>query len=167
MSNITVESLQKLFDSLESSYSVELPERYKKFLLDEEYKKYSNVKLTGYVQGPYELDFVNSSLLSLEEIGEYAGIYDIDDIPWDEDYADYVPLALLSHPDVDESKCFFVIDVVKKDSPVLLFDYEGWTLYPVSDSFDGFLEKLPEAHNDISRSFTPGDGDEEDDDDDE
>jgi hypothetical protein len=80
----------------------------------------------------------------------------MDDVPWSDDYAGYVPLASLSHPEVDEPKVFLVHQVAGDQHRVLLFDYEGWRLYPLADSFDAFLANLPRATNDVATAFRPG-----------
>jgi hypothetical protein len=102
------------------------------------------------------MDFVDELLADVAELGQSAGIYDMDDVPWNDDYQGFVPLASLSHPEVDEPKVFLVQQVGGDSHRVLLFDYEGWKLYPLADSFDGFLANLPRATNDISTSFRPG-----------
>ena len=145
-----------LLDKIESAYGVSLPERYRRFLRDGEYERYPRIELAGYIRGPYEIDFVDELLPVVAELGQNAGIYDMDDVPWSQDYAGYVPLASLSHPDVDEPKVFLVHQVGGGQHRVLLFDYEGWRLYPLADSFESFLANLPKATNDITTAFRPG-----------
>jgi hypothetical protein len=152
---------KELVKALESTYGVKLPPRYEKFLLTKEYEKYSKVEFSGYFTGPYTLDFLDENLTDVVELGMAHGIDDIDDTPWSDDYASFVPLAALSHPDVDEPKMFLVIDVDKEANPVLVFAQEGWKLFPVSKSFEDFLKHLPKIKTDIKKSFTPG-GDSED-----
>jgi hypothetical protein len=151
-----------LIAKMEKHYSVKLPERYKTFLSNAEHEKHPRVKFSGYHRGPYDLDFTSDLLADVAELGMNAGISDMDDVPWDEDYAAYVPLAELSHPEVDEPKMFLVLDVKSPKHPVLLFAQEGWKLYPIAASFDAFLAALPEAKNDISKSFRPGEDSDDD-----
>jgi hypothetical protein len=145
-----------LLDRIESAYGVTLPERYRRFLESGEYRRYPRIELAGYIRGPYDMDFVDDLLADVAELGQNAGIYDMDDVPWSEDYAGYVPLASLSHPEVDEPKVFLVHQVKGDQHRVLLFDYEGWRLYPLADSFESFLANLPRATNDIATAFRPG-----------
>ena len=146
-----------LIERIESAYNVSLPERYRRFLLDGEYQRYPRIELNGYIRGPYQMDFLDDLLPDVAELGQNAGIYDMDDVPWNDDYQGFVPLASLSHPEVDEPKVFLVHQVAGDQHRVLLFDYEGWKLYPLADSFDNFLANLPRATNDISTSLRPGD----------
>ena len=145
-----------LLAQIESAYGVSLPERYRRFLREGEYQRYPRIELAGYIRGPYDLDFVDELLADVSELGQNAGIYDMDDVPWSDDYAGYVPLASLSHPEVDEPKVFLVHQVAGDQHRVLLFDYEGWRLYPLADSFESFLAGLPRATNDIATAFRPG-----------
>jgi len=145
-----------LLGQIESAYGVSLPERYRRFLREGEYQRYPRIELAGYIRGPYDLDFVDELLADVSELGQNAGIYDMDDVPWSDDYAGYVPLASLSHPEVDEPKVFLVHQVAGDQHRVLLFDYEGWRLYPLADSFESFLAGLPRATNDIATAFRPG-----------
>ena len=145
-----------LLARIESSYGVTLPERYRRFIESGEYRRYPRIELAGYIRGPYDMDFVDELLPDVAELGQNAGIYDMDDVPWSDDYAGYVPLASLSHPEVDEPKVFLVHQVGGDRHRVLLFDYEGWRLYPLADSFESFLTNLPKATNDIATAFRPG-----------
>jgi hypothetical protein len=135
---------------------VTLPERYRRFIDSGEYQRYPRIELAGYIRGPYDLDFVDDLLADVAELGQNAGIYDMDDVPWSDDYTGFVPLASLSHPEVDEPKVFLVHQVGGGQHRVLLFDYEGWRLYPLADSFESFLAGLPKATNDIATAFRPG-----------
>lgn len=147
---------QALLDRIEAAYGVSLPERYRRFLLAGEFRAYPRVELAGYIRGPYDMNFVDPLLPDVAELGMNAGIHDMDDVPWRDDYAGFVPLASLSHPDVDEPKVFLVQQVAGEENRVLLFDYEGWRLYPLADSLDQFLANLPSASNDIATAFRPG-----------
>jgi hypothetical protein len=144
-----------LISRMEARYSRTLPDRYKRFLSSGEHEKHSKVVLAGFIRGPYNLDFVDPDLADLSQLGYKQGIHDIDDVPWDAKYASYVPLAVMWHPELDEPKLFLVLDTATLGNPVLLFDHEGWALYPLAKTFDGFLKALPKATNDISKSFRP------------
>ena len=147
---------KKLIKAMETAYDVTLPARYKKFLEGGEHERYPAVKLSGYIRGPYDLNFLDELLADVAELGINAGISDMDDVPWSTDYAAYVPLASLSHEDVDEPKMFLVLDVETKGNPVLLFDQEGWVLFPLAKTFEAFLKALPAATTAIKESFNPG-----------
>jgi hypothetical protein len=146
----------ELVTRLEEAYGVSMPERYRRFLSEGEHERYRRIELSGYIRGPYDLDFTDRLLTDVTELGENAGIHDMGDVPWNDDYAGYVPLASMSHPDLDEPKLFLVHDVARPAHRVFLFDYDGWRLYPLADSFDAFLANLPKATNDISTAFRPG-----------
>ncbi|MGH7284539.1 MAG: SMI1/KNR4 family protein [Polyangiaceae bacterium] len=160
-------SAKKFLASMASAYDVKLPKRYRDFLESGEHKKHSHITLSGYFQGPYDLDFLDEDLADIAELGNNAGIYDMDDVPWADDYAAYVPLASMTHPEVDEPKMFLVLDVESKKNPVFIFGQEGWKLYPIAKSFDEFVDELPKAHAEITDSFRPGDEDDDGDEDDE
>lgn len=151
-------SAPEFIKKMEKTYSAKLPAIYKSFLLEKRYEKYPKVEMTGFIRGPYFLDFTDPDLANTKELGWNSGIQDMDDCNWLEDYVGYVPLASMSHPKLKEgSKGFLVLNVAKEHAPVLLFDYEGWMLYPLADSFKDFLAGLPNAKNDIATSFCPWD----------
>lgn len=154
-------SVQELLASVESAYGVKLPKRYRSFLESGENEKHPRITLSGYFTGPYDLDFTDDLLADVAELGMNAGIDDMDDVPWSDDYSAYVPLASLSHPEVDEPKMFLVLDAETEGNPVLLFHQEGWKLYPIAKSFGAFLKDLPNAKTDITKSFRGGEEDED------
>jgi tetratricopeptide (TPR) repeat protein len=143
-------------DALEKVYGVSLSQRYRDFLQSGEHARHDKIVLAGYIRGPYDLDFTDALLADVGELGVNAGISDMDDVPWSSDYAGFVPLASMSHPEVDEPKMFLVLDGKKAEHPVLLFDHEGWTLYRLADSFEAFLAKLPAAEVDLAARVRPG-----------
>jgi hypothetical protein len=144
-----------LIERLETSYGVALPHACKTFLLEGAYRRCRTVELRGFIQGRYDLDFLDEELSDVVELGLSAGIHDMEDVPWSETYADYVPLASMAHPDVEEPRMFLVLDVVSEGNPVLLFEHEEWRLYPLSDGFDSFLRDLPTLRTDHKLSFKP------------
>jgi hypothetical protein len=148
----------ELLAQMESNYDQPMPARYRQFLLSGEYQNYAKLEMSGYIRGPYNLNFVDPDLAHVAELGLKIGISDMDDVPWAEDYSAYVPLAMMWHPKLDEPKLFLVVEV-SEDCPVLMFDYDGWKLYPIAPSLDQFLAALPKASNDITSSFRPGDTD--------
>lgn len=151
-------SAEEFIKKMERTYSAKLPAVYKKFLTDRLYVKYPKVEMTGFIRGPYFLDFTDSDLSNTKELGWNSGIHDMDDCNWSEDYVGYAPLASMSHPKLKEgAKGFLVMKVSDPALPVLLFDYEGWTLYPLAASFGEFLKNLPNAKNDTATSFCPWD----------
>lgn len=147
-----------LVDKLEKAYGVELPERYRKFIESGEHAKHKRVEWSGYIRGPYNLDFTDDLLVDVIELGNNAGISDMDDVPWEDDFASWVPIASLSHEDVQEPKMFLVLHA--ETEAVALFHYDGWRLCKVSDSFDDFVKGLPKATNELG-GFDSDDDDED------
>lgn len=144
--------LKKLLSKIELAYNIKLPERYKKFILENEYKKYSEeVEFTGYIRGPYTLDFIDENLDDVMKLGEHQGIYDMED-GWEAPFHTYIPFASYSHPEVDEPKGFLVWDKSSDQMPILLYDYDGPRVYAVADSLDLFLKNFPTLHNDLKKS---------------
>ena len=72
-----------------------------------------------------------------------AGIDDMDDVPWTDDFASWIPIASMSHPDVVEPKMFLALDT--ESGAVSIFHQDGWKMCRVSKSFDSFVKELPEA----------------------
>lgn len=132
-----------LVKDLEKAYDVELPERYKKFLENKEFEKHKRVQFSGYISGPYDLDFTDELLTDVKELGMNAGIDDMDDVPWEEDFAEWVPIASFFHEDVQEPKMFLALNTANE--AVSIFHQDGWTLCPVAKSFDAFVKGLPNA----------------------
>lgn len=142
--------------AMESAYGIVLPVSYRAFLDHQEYRKHPTLRLEGYLRGDYELDFTDELLADVSELGHAAGISDIEDAAWSKEYAGYVPLARLTHPDVVEPKMFLVLDARVAHGPVLLFHQDGFSLIPLAESFEGFVASLPVVQTDIARSFRPG-----------
>lgn len=151
--------MANLVDKLEKAYGVELPERYRKFIESNEYAKHKRVDLAGYIRGPYDLDFTDDLLVDAIELGNNAGISDMDDVPWSDDFAAWVPIASLSHKDVPEPKMFLVLNAGTEE--VALFHHDGWRLCKVDDNFDAFVKGLPNATNQIG-GFESDDDDDDD-----
>jgi hypothetical protein len=139
--------MANLVDKLEKTYGVELPERYRKFIESNEYAKHKRVEFSGYIRGPYDLDFTDDLLVDVTELGMNAGISDMDDVPWSDDFAAWVPIASVSHPDVEEPKMFLALNA--DTEAVALFHYDGWNLCKVDDNFDSFVKGLPKLTNEI------------------
>jgi hypothetical protein len=147
--------MQEFIAIMESAYGIKLPAMYNDFLLNEKFEDYPKIEFKGHISGEYLLDFTDELLNDAVELGENAGIYDMPDVDWEARYSNYIPLASISHPEIDEPKGFLVMDIKSKDNPVLLFDEEGWRLYPLADSFEAFLKNLPVAKTDIKKAFVP------------
>lgn len=146
----------ELIKAMESAYSTTLPEKYKNFLNNREYIKYPEIKFQGYIRGSYDLDFMNLYLADVNELGIMCGISDMDDVPWKEDYSNFIPLAALSHSEIDEPQMFLVLDVKQEGNPVLLFDQKSnWALFMLANSFESFLENLPEGKTDHKNKVLP------------
>jgi Flp pilus assembly protein TadD len=147
-----------LLEALRKRHGARLPDRYQRFLESSEYSRYPEVVFEGFIRGPYHLDFDSEDLADPTELALGHGIDDADDIDWTGDYSNYLPLAGLHHPEATEPKMFLMFDVRGKH-PVVLFDHEGWTLYPLAESLDRFLAELPKAVVDVSRGFRPDEED--------
>jgi hypothetical protein len=148
--------IQEFIESMEENYNVALPQSYKDFLLSGEYKSHPVIELSGYIRGTYNLNFVLPELASIDEFAEeYALVQGFDDANWSGDFKDYIALAHMSHPDVDEPQIFLVLDVKTANSPVFLFDGGSFKLFPLSDSLKAFLSDLPDATTDITKAFRP------------
>jgi hypothetical protein len=141
-------------EALERHYPGRLPPRLRTFLESGEHARYGAIEFSGYIRGPYELSFVADGLADVAEFALEQGIDDAEDVDWHGVYGRYLPFAALHHDDVAQPKMFLMIDG-EGEHPVLLFDYEGWKLFPLSTSLDGFLAALPGAKTEIAESFRP------------
>jgi hypothetical protein len=149
--------MANLVDKLEKAYELELPERYRKFIESGEYTKHKHIELAGYIRGSYNLDFTDDLLVDVHELGTNAGIDDMDDVPWEDDFARWVPIASLSHEKVPEPKMFLVLDA--ESEAVALFHYDGWKICPLNDNFDQFVKELPAATSVLGAAVTADDDD--------
>ena len=140
--------------ALDDRYPDRVPERLRRFLESGYHAKYPEIELNGFIRGPYSLAFDADGLADVGEFAIEQGIDDADDVDWYGDYGRYLPLAALHHDDVDQPQMFLMLDA-EDDHQVVLFHYEGWTLYPLADSFEAFLAGLPAAHVDIQTGFRP------------
>lgn len=137
----------ELIGALESSYGVELPERWGRFLRDGEFRGLRLLELQkGYLRGRFVPRFTGSSLCDLAEIGAEYWIDDIEDIDWGEEFADFVPFATLDDPDPEPgsegwepSRAFLVVQVSDPECPVWVWNYDGWMIYPLAASLDDFV----------------------------
>lgn len=151
--------MANLIDKLEKAYGVEVPERYRKFIESSEFSKHKCIELSGFIRGPYALDFTDDLLCDVAKLGTKAGIDDMDDVPWSDDFASWIPIASLSHDTVPEPKMFLALNV--DSEAVALFHHDGWKLCAVNDNFDEFVKGLPNATSEIGKDG--GDDDEDDD----
>jgi hypothetical protein len=170
---------QSFVAKMQKSYGVELPARYRKFLDKKEYTTLGNLKLTdGYLRGTFEVDFTDDLLTNLSALGEEHWIDDIDDVDWPGEFGDFVPFGTLAdvHGEEDEPvKSFLIVSVKDAACPVLVWDYDGWMIYPLAKSLDDFVDGVAKAGKlDHDRAGSPykkfawvEDEDEGDDDDDE
>jgi hypothetical protein len=145
----------------QKSYGVELPARYRRFLEKREYDSLGNLKLVdGFVRGTFAVDFLDKALTDTSELGEQQCIDDMDDVDWKGEYGDFVPFATLTDVTADEDdepmKSFLIVSVKDAACPVLVWDYDGWTIYPLAKSIDDFLAGVanpPKSKHD--RAATP------------
>jgi len=150
---------QSFVAKMQKSYGAELPARYRKFLDKKEYTTLGNLKLVdGYLRGTFEVDFTDDLLADLSALGEEHWIDDIDDVDWPGEFGDYVPFARLTdvHGEEDEPvKSFLIVSVKDAACPVLVWDYDGWMIYPLAKSLDDFVDgvaKSPRIEHDRAGS---------------
>jgi len=135
---------------MQRSFGVELPARYRKFLEKKEYATLGNLKLAdGYLRGTFDVDFTDDLLTDLSALGEEQWIDDIDDVDWPGEFGDYVPFGRLTDVHEDESdepvKSFLIVSVKDAACPVLVWDYDGWMIYPLAKSLDDFVDGVARA----------------------
>ncbi len=141
--------VQSFVAKMKKAYGVELPARYRKFLDKKEYATLGNLKLVdGYLRGTFEVDFTDDLLADLSALGEEHWIDDIDDVDWPGEFGDYIPFGRLTdaHGEEDEPvKSFLVVSVKDAACPVLVWDYDGWMIYPLAKSLDDFVDGVAKA----------------------
>jgi hypothetical protein len=135
---------------MQKAYGVELPARYRKFLDKREYAALGNLKLIdGYLRGTFEVDFTDELLADLSALGEEHWIDDIDDVDWAGEFGDYVPFGRLTdvrgEEDDEPVKAFLIVSVKDAACPVLVWDYDGWMIYPLAKSLDDFVDGVAKA----------------------
>lgn len=144
---------EDLSQSIAEEYEVEIPERLRRFHATREWEDLGYLHLQrGFLRGWFapvfdDLDY----LCDLSAIGDDFGIDDIDDVDWEDEFGDFVPLAVLEDPDddvdddVDDDDdddlvgAFLVVRVTDTECPVYVWDADGWTLYPLAASLDDFV----------------------------
>ncbi len=72
-------AVEKLIQLMEESYNLVLPERYKKFLREGEYKEFKKINIEGYLKSSYNLDFLDKNLPDIIELSQQNGILNIDE----------------------------------------------------------------------------------------
>jgi hypothetical protein len=181
-------SAREFLGAMTKAYGVVLPPRYRKFVEKKEWEKLGDMHLrlvNGYLRGTFSVDFLDPALADLSELGEQQDIDDMDDVDWKGEFGDYVPFATLvdaAAEDEDEDyvepvKSFLIVSISDAACPVLVWDYDGWTIYPLANSLDDFLAGVASGkrleHDRAGspyKKFTwvdPGADEEEDEDDDE
>jgi hypothetical protein len=136
--------------NMQKAYGVELPARYRKFLEKREHAALGNLKLAdGYLRGTFEVDFTDELLADLNALGEDHWIDDIEDVDWPGEFSSYVPFATLTdtHAEEDDEpvRSFLIVSVKDAACPVLLWDYDGWMIYPLAKSLDDFVDGVAKA----------------------
>ena len=90
-----------------------------------------------------DVDFTDAQLADLVELGQNHNIDDVDDIDWPGEFGDFVPFAILSDAAADDDdepvRAFLIMSVTDAACPVYLWDYDGWTIYPIAQSLDDFI----------------------------
>ena len=130
---------------MEKTYGVKLQPRQKKFLETKEGESLGDLKLvSGFLRGTVRVDFTDDDLADLSSLGEDYGIEDMDDVDWRGEFGDYVPFATMTdaHEDEDEeepTKSVLIVSVKDPACPVLVWNYDGWMIYPLADSLDDFV----------------------------
>src|ERR1700690_1939318 len=139
---------------MEKSYGAKLPARYRKFLEKKEYADLGDLRLSdGFVRGTFHIDFTDDLLADLSALGEEEQIDDMDDVDWPDEFSDYVPFARLTdaHQDDDDDddgepvKSFLIISVTDPECPVVVWNYDGWMIYPLAKSLDDFANGIAKA----------------------
>jgi len=134
--------------ALSEATGIDLPDRYVEFLTSGAHADLPILHLReGYVRGYFAVDHLDDNLTELEDLAEEHWIDDLFDIDWAEDFEGFVPFAtLVDAGDPREPgsegwrpvRSFLVIDASNPACPVLLWDYDGWTLYPLARSLDDY-----------------------------
>ncbi len=135
---------------MQKAYDVELPARYRRFLDKKEFAALGSLKLSdGYLRGTFEADFTDEQLADLSALGEDHWIDDMDDVDWPGEFADYVPFATLTdtHADEDDEpvRSFLIVCIKDAACPVLVWDYDGWMIYPLAKSIDDFVDGVAKS----------------------
>lgn len=130
---------------MEKSYGVKLQARHRKFLDKKEHDALGDLKLaSGYLRGTFHVDFTDDVLSDLAALGEEHWIDDMEDVDWAGEFSDYVPFATLADvhaADDDEPvRSFLIVSVKDPACPVLVWDYDGWMIYPLAKSIDDFVD---------------------------
>jgi len=135
--------VRSFVNKMEKAFGVKLQARHRKFLESKEDDTLGDLKLVkGFVRGTFHLDFTDDALADLGTLGEDSGIDDMDDVDWPGEFADYVPFATMldAHGEDDEPvKSFLVVSVKDPACPVLVWNYDGWMIYPLAKSLDDFV----------------------------
>jgi hypothetical protein len=131
-----------------------LPARYRFFLAGREHARFARLTLdAGYLVGTFRLDFTAPELRDPQRLGEVQGIEDLINgrLDWMTEFPRHLPLSTLIDPELDDPeadesvvvKSFLVIDAADARCPVAIWDYDGWSLHPLADSLDDFLDGTP------------------------
>ena len=165
---------------MEKSYGAKLQPRHRKFLESKEGDTLGDLKLVkGFVRGTFTLDFTDDDLADLSALGEDFGIDDMDDVDWPGEFGEWVPFATMqdAHDEDGEDpvKSFLIVSVQDPACPVLVWNYDGWMVYPLAKSLDDFVDGVAKAeslehdragHPYQKFAWVEDDEDEDDDDDD-
>lgn len=139
--------------ALESTYGAALAEPVGRFLSSAEAATPTSLSFTGFISGTLTAHFTDEALRSWDyDLAARTGIDDLEEVPWQADYAGYVPLAVLDSS-TGPSGSLLVVDTRTPPNAVCLFDKDGWTLYPCASSFEAFLASLPEVA--LGKGFLP------------
>ena len=131
---------------LEEAFGVAVPDVAREFIETAALAKQEEILVLeeGFVRGRFEVSFGDYSLRDLEALGEECWIDDMYEVDWPENFADFVPFVRLideGAEDFDEPvRSFLVIQVSDEEAPVWLWDYDGWSVYPLAASLEDFLK---------------------------
>lgn len=141
-------AVSELSEAISEAFEVELPERLLRFHEKQEWEDCEYLHLReGFLRGWFEPVFDDEDYLAdLDAIGEDFGIDDMDDLDWSEEFADFVPLAILEEDSDDDDDddgdvvgAFLVVQISDPECPVWVWDQDGWMIYPLAASLDDFL----------------------------
>jgi hypothetical protein len=151
-------SPEQRLEFIQKSFHVVPSDRLHAFFQMRGFESYTHLKLEdGFIRGTFDVDYLSPALVSLAALGDELGIDDMMkggslSVQWKTEFKGFIPLAILSDEKGEYLHSFLVVDGAHPDAPVFLWDEEGWSLYPLSDSLSGFLLARPPQKKLLSNS---------------